>query len=187
MTSFAVGVVIFILLLVATYKWGGKRIHLAKKQPLMRPWLIQPCKLREGRFEYSFMYSAEFGWGDQPNSLKRIFSQGVCTGLAKIDVGGKKVDVYLVAAKNFPFADYQPFLQQLVDNELRLKERIAFDTAAKSKAGLETDQHYDASVDIWFDFMNDVLWSLAEDKQKALVSKLSDIKRKWAMEKKKEE
>jgi uncharacterized tellurite resistance protein B-like protein len=144
------------------------------------PWLIQRCELGDGRLRYDYMGSTEFEIGGQPESLKRIFAKGIRWGSATISVGGNEVVVHMVAADGFLFDEYQPYLQQLADHALRLKEWTNFDDVAKAQAGIETNRRYTPSANAWFDFENDVLWVLDKNKRKALVAVLEEIKKKWS-------
>lgn len=147
---------------------------------MKQPWLIQRCELGDGKLIYEYMGSTEFEVGDQAQALKRIFAKGVAVGSTTVTVGDKKVSVYMVAAEGFPFALYQPYLQQLADNKLRLKEWTNFDDVVKEKAGLTTGRRHTPRTNAWFDFRNDVLWVLSEGSQKALFAVLQNIKKKWA-------
>lgn len=144
-----------------------------------RPWLVQRCKLEDGRLVYDYMGSAEFEMGCQPKSLKRIFSGNLAIGLVKVTVNGKKIPVYMFAALEFPFGDYQPYLQQLADNSLRLQEQTDFDAAVKIKAGLPAKRLF-PQTNVWFDFRNDVLWTLDENCRRMLLAVLRNIEAKWA-------
>src|SRR3989344_7576991 len=141
------------------------------------PWLIQRCELGNGKLKYDYMGSTEFEVGDQSKSLKRIFAQGIETGVTTINVesaqttlstgGGMTsqstyrqftdVRVYMVAGKGFNFTDYQPFLQQLAEHKLRLQEWTSFDDAVKIQIGQETGRRSTLRTNVWFDFQNDVL------------------------------
>jgi hypothetical protein len=147
---------------------------------MKQPWLVQRCILEEGKLRYEYMGSAEFESDDQGKALKRIFVAGIDVGLTKVVLGGKEIPVYMFAPRGFLFADYQPYLQQLAENKLRLKERTNFDDAAKLAAGLPMDSDHIPETNVWFDFDNDVLWTLTEDNQKALVTILEGIKKSWA-------
>lgn len=151
------------------------------------PWLIQRCTLDGGMLRYDYMGSSEFEVSDQPKSLKRIFAKGMRTGSTTVKVvtsavSEREVTVYMVAGKGFIFTDYQPYLQQLADNKLRLQEWTNFDEVVRLHVGLRTGQYVPAT-NVWFDFQNDVLWTLTEDNQKALISVLEGIKQKWSEKK----
>ena len=164
------------------------------------PWLIQRCELGDGRLKYDYMGSSEFEVGDQAKSLKRIFASGMETGSAMIKFetaetsvstsGGSTsqstyrqytdVRVYMVAGKGFTFVDYQPYLQQLAEHKLRLKEWTSFDDVVKVQVSVKTNRGFPTRTNVWFDIENDVLWTLTEDNLKALVSVLEGVKQAWA-------
>lgn len=147
-----------------------------------QPWLIQRCELAGGKLTYDYMGSAEFEIGDQAKSLKRIFAAGVELGSTTVTLGGKQIPIYMVASKGFLFADYQPYLQEIAGGTLRAKEWTNFDEVVRAKAGLKTFPHV-PRTNVWFDFQNDVLWTVTEKNQKDLVAVLNGIKRKWAEKK----
>lgn len=146
---------------------------------MIQPWLIQRCELREGKLKYDYMGSHAFEVGEQPEALKRIFVAGVAVGSASVVVGGKEVPVYMVASEGFPFFDYQFYLQQLSENNLNLQEHTYFDDALKVKVGLSISLRYPPRTNAWFDFRNDVLWTLTENDQKALIIVLEGIRNMW--------
>lgn len=149
---------------------------------MQQPWLIQRCELAGGKLTYDYMGSTEFEIGDQAKSLKRIFAAGVEFGSATITMDGKKIPVYMAAAKGFPFADYQPHLQKIANGTLRAKEWTDFNEVVRAKAGLKTF-HHQTRTNVWFDFQNDVLWAVTEENQKELAAVLNGIKKKWAEKK----
>lgn len=143
-----------------------------------RPWLIQRCELGDGRLLYEYMGSFEFECGDQSRALQRIFAPGAVLGSVTVTVGGREMPVYLVAAKGFQFPDYQPYLQQLADYRLPLQERTTnFDYALKIAAGLPVDQI--PRTNVWFDFENDVIWTLSLSDREALLAVLENIQKSW--------
>ncbi|MBI5152880.1 MAG: hypothetical protein HZA36_00230 [Parcubacteria group bacterium] len=150
---------------------------------LKRPWLIQRCELGEGQLKYDYKGSSEFEVGDQAKSLKRIFAEGIYFESLRVDVGCWSVGVFVLAGKGFPFAEYQPYLQQLANDELNLQELSYFDSAIKARLGMHPRFIHIRGTNVWFDFQNDVLWTLTEDKQRVLVSVLEGIKNKWAEKK----
>lgn len=125
------------------------------------------------------MGSSEFEGGDQPDSLRRIFATAIVIGSTTVMVGTEEVRVYMVAKEGFPFQDYQQYLQQLAKNNLQLKERTHFDDVIKSRLGIKI-WGPTPSTNAWFDFENDVLWTLSEDDQKSLLEVLKNIKDEWA-------
>lgn len=167
---------------------------------MKQPLLIQRCELGDGKLRYDYMGSLEFEVGDQSKSLKRIFAEGIKTGRTTVNLeaaqtsvsagGGSTsvsthrqymdVPVYMVAGKDFVFADYRQHLQQLADNKLRLQEWINFDGAVKVQAGIESGRRSIIRTNVWFDIQNDLLWTLSEDNLKTLVSVLEGIKQTWS-------
>ena len=146
-----------------------------------RPWLVQRCVVGDnGQFVYGYMGAAEFEVGGQVTSLKKIFVAGIDTGNVEVVVNGKNIPVYMVAAWGFPFAEYQPYLQQIVDCRLNLKRGTHFDDVVKVKAGINSFFGGRVQVNVWFDFPNGVLRTLDEVILKTLVTTLGAIKRKWA-------
>jgi hypothetical protein len=140
------------------------------------PWLIQRCELGSGKLRYDYMGSSEFEFGDQAKSLKRIFEKGMVGGTATISLQGKEVTVYMVAGTGFSFADYQQYLQQLVEHKLRLQEHSGFDNMVKVQLGIRINgSGYIPTYNVWFDIQNDVLWTLSEDNLQALVSVLRGV------------
>ncbi|MFC1623591.1 hypothetical protein ACFL05_00530 [Patescibacteria group bacterium] len=144
------------------------------------PWLIQRCNLTDnGKLMYDYMGSSEFEFGDQAKSLKRIFATGLYQGTTTVNIGDKRATVYMVASKGFPFVgEYQQYLQTDTDSRLHLKEPTGFNDAVKEALGIENDRFRDTNV--WFDFENDVLWTLSEENADRLVAVLEDIKTKWS-------
>lgn len=146
---------------------------------MKKPWLVQRCELGADELKYEYMGATEFEVGDQAMSLERIFAAGMVFASTTINVGGKEVSVFMVASEGFPFAEYQPYLQQLADHKLRLQEWTCFDEVVKRQVGVRLVSRYIPSTNVWFDFRNDVLWTLTEDNQKTLVAILEGIKQKW--------
>ena len=146
------------------------------------PYYIQRCLFRDGKLVYDYMGSAEFEFGDQAKSLKRMFDKGLVTGMTTIVVEGEPVPVYMIAADKRLFTQYQPHLQQLAQDKVRLKERSGFDTAVMNVLGLPIPSWSDFyKADAWFDFPNEVLWALSEENRQTLMTALKDIKKKWAL------
>jgi hypothetical protein len=150
---------------------------------LKTPWLIQRCELKDGKLGYDYMGSTEFEVGDQATSLKRIFAKEIAINTAPVNINGRNVMVYMIAGHDFQFADYQPYLQQLAEHKLRLQERTNFDDMVKVQAGFPISRVSSSKTNAWFDFKNDVLWVLEEEDQKALISVLEGIKKKWSEKK----
>ncbi len=156
------------------------------------PWLVQRCKLDGGKFCYDYMGSSEFEFGDQATALKQLFSGKI----AKLEVvveasdGGGEVPVYLLAQDGFDAAAYQPHLQRLADDKMRLQEAARFSDAVNVKAQREELRFYRLSeYDIWFDFtmsggeQNIVLWTLDPMKREELLARLYVVTSTWVNEK----
>ncbi len=166
------------------------------------PRLIQRCELGPGQITYDYMDSSYFEVGDQGKSLRRIFAQGIQIGRTTVNLesGGTSVStaggsttvsfhrqhtdvpVYMVAGKGFIFADYQPYLQQLAEDKLRLAEWTKFHEVIRAQVGHETDRRFVPKTNVWFDFRNDVLWTLSEGNQKNLVAVLEFVKKAWGVD-----
>ncbi|MDO8516425.1 MAG: hypothetical protein Q7S28_04185 [bacterium] len=153
------------------------------------PYLIQRCEIENSKLSYDYMGSSEFEWGDQAKSLKRIFAKGVAWASTVIRIQDPRVQerrehdvqIYMVARRDFSFVEYQPILQQLGEDKLRLKEASYFDTAIKAQLGFPLGPYERSRANVWFDFEeNDVLWTLTKNKRKALVGALTSIEQKWA-------
>lgn len=150
---------------------------------LEKPWLVQRCEIRDGRLRYDYMGSTEFEVGNQAKSIKRIFEKGVCLAQTNVFVGDKELRVHMIAAKGFPFAEYQYFLQRFAEGEFRLQESTYFDDAVKRAVGLTVDAPWSLDTNAWFDFKNDVLWTLNRVDCDALVVRLKELVLKWAEKK----
>lgn len=148
-----------------------------------KPWLVQRCEISDDKLQYDYMGSSEFEFGACPASLKRIFAQGLSCSSTTVRHDGKEVSVYVVGANGFNVLEYQPYLQQMVDNTLRLKERSEFDEAIKQQLGIRLSWDRRIRNNAWFDIENDVLWTLTEENQRNLVSRLELIKQRWATKK----
>lgn len=146
---------------------------------MRRPWLIQRCELVDGKLRYDYMGATEFEIGGQTKSLRRIFALGVATGSVTVSLDGEEVSVYMVAGEGFSFADYQEHLQDLADRKFRPKEWICFDDALRVVIGTAVQESH-RRTNVWFDFENDVLWTVTSRHQEALVAVLEDIRLVWA-------
>ncbi len=146
---------------------------------IRRPWLIQRCKVKE-ELQYEHMGSTEYQCGSQTASLKRLFAKGVQCGTAEIELEGNKVTVYIVAAPDLVISDYTLILQKLLEDEYHLQERAYFDLAVKKSLGLKVPSWYDShTTNCWFEFQNDVLWTLTEKLQQRLLEVLRQIQVAW--------
>ncbi len=146
---------------------------------MQRPTLVQRCELADGKLKYDYMGNADFEGGEQAASLKRIFAKGISVVSTTIDCQNKEVTVYTVSGQGFPVADYQPHFQRLAERGVAGEELTDFDEAVKEVAGVNADRTY-PRINAWFDLDNDVLWTLSEENQRALVSALEAIKAKWS-------
>lgn len=165
-----------------TYKTSP--IRGGKEKIMERPWLIQRCALLpNGKMTYDYMGSTEFEIGRQSESLERIFAAGMALDCVNVNIGGKEIPVYMVASSGFSFAEYQPYLQQLAEGKLQLQESARFDDFVRVRAGIPTVLGCSSGINVWFDFKNDVLWTLTEENQRALVAVLDVIKKRWAEKK----
>ncbi|MFA7717698.1 MAG: hypothetical protein WC875_03200 [Candidatus Absconditabacterales bacterium] len=180
-----------IIILGLFFQKKRKNADKGKIKILRTPSLIQRCEIDDGKLTYDYMGNTEFEVDDlQPKSLKRIFSAGICIKSVNINVlDGKEIIVYMIAGEGFPFVDYQPYLQQLVDDKhgLSLQEWTNFDDAVKAQLEVKTPFMeafgHAPHTNAWFDLRNDVLWTLTEENHKALVSILETIKQKWSAKK----
>jgi len=140
------------------------------------PWLVQRCKLGGGELRFNHMGFREFSDGEQVKSYKRIFEKGMVSGSTVVNICNKVVVVFMVAGMGFDFTAYQQYLQRLVNGELRLRSPIYFEDAVMSETGIKPDPQLVRLVDVWFDFQNDVLWTLTRDNLEVLVSTMLSIK-----------
>lgn len=147
---------------------------------MKNPWLVQRCEITGEKLQYDYMGSAEFEFGACPASLERIFSKGLCSSTTTVRVEEKEVKVHIVAGVGFSFSDYQPYLQQMADNALRMKEHSEFDEAIKQQLGIKLNWDHEIRNNGWFDIENDVLWTLIEENQGYLVAHLKHIRQMWA-------
>ena len=139
------------------------------------PWLIHPCKLTDrGRLDYYDMKLTEYESGYQAESLRRIFLNGICQETVTINVGSQQIFVYMVASEGFSFCVYQEYLQMAAEGRLYLRKMIGFDDVVSTMLS----QRY-AGKDVWFDFMNDVFWTLTEDNVNNLVTVFEKTKKVW--------
>lgn len=145
-------------------------------------WLIQPCQLRVDGLKYHEMHAAIYEMGNQHRSLGRIFSQGIVASEEHLlIVDGVSISVYMVAGNGFPFGDYMPHLQSLVKRKTLPIEECFFEGAAKVVAGVSLNRSLVSWIDVWFDFQNDVLWTLTPELKERLVIALNEKKEIWFM------
>jgi hypothetical protein len=144
------------------------------------PNLVQRCELNDGRLTYDYMGSTEFEIGGQPKSLKRIFASGMVWSTVLISAHGQDVTVHLVAGEGFSFEEYQPYLQAMANDELRMQEGTEFSRALKQHLGGPLDRfEFETRTNVWFDFENDVLWVLTKNKRKSLVKWIRTTVQRW--------
>ena len=149
-----------------------------------QPRLIQRCELdrRKKRLNYQYMGSAEFEFGDQSKSLRRMFQGTIEIRSCTIRAFDNDVEFYLVARSDFPFAEYKPILQGLVNQNWRTKQPTFLDLIVKKKFGLYKNKLGDfaKTTTVWFDFYgNDVLFTLSKKDAEFLVIVLADVKETW--------
>jgi hypothetical protein len=125
------------------------------------------------------MGDAYFEMGDQARSLRRIFNAGMSVHEVEVVVAGQVVKVYMLATRDFDFQEYLPDLQQMATGELRLAEGTYFDEVIKGQLGMATAFRC-PGVNVWFDFHNDVLWTLSKENLEKLQAALETVKQKWA-------
>src|SRR5258708_6311685 len=102
---------------------------------LNRPRSVQRCIFKEGRLVYDYMGKTEFEVGDQAKSLRLMFSEVMRTGKTAVRVNDHEVAVFFVAIKGFRIREYQPYLQQMAERTIQLKEWSKFDTAIQEHLG----------------------------------------------------
>jgi hypothetical protein len=150
------------------------------------PYLVQNCEIKNGKLVYDYMGSTEYEIGRQAKSLNRIFKEGLYHRQTTVTVGEGTMIVYLICGKKFHADEYQLLLQRLADGELRLKEQITFEAAVRKEAksrGFKVSNigsDYCGSTTAWFDFENDVLWTLSEEETVKYFTKLKAIEQLWS-------
>lgn len=144
-----------------------------------RPYLIQRCELGVGKLVYDYMGSSEFEWGACPTALKRLFKAGLTKYTSSVVVAGNEVSVFMLAGADFGHEAYQPYLQQLADDKIRLKEWSHFSEALKQQLGIPLRWEREIRTNVWFDIQNDVLWTLSEVNQHSLMAALRGIQIAW--------
>jgi hypothetical protein len=154
---------------------------------MQQPWLIQRLEIqrrgpeRHWEVGYDYMGSAEYEFGAPRDSLKRIFIDEICEYMLAVTYEDQEVVVFMLAKFGFDFAAYQPYLQQLVDNALRLKEPAYFRERVMVLAGKPPGPFdYARATNGWFDIDNDVLWTLTREYNDVLLARLKELKAEWA-------
>ena len=146
-----------------------------------RPIFVQRCRLTAECLEYDYMGNVYFEGGAQGRSLRRIFSRGIETTELTVHVSGKNITVHMVAGKGFNFAMYQQWLQQMAEGNLRLEESPRLNDAIRMLLKMETFTR--TNINAWFDFTNDILWTIDEKNHRNLVERLGLIEQAWAASK----
>lgn len=149
---------------------------------MQKPGFIQRCRLGRGRLEFD-CHVGSGSFKRQKESLVRIIAKGIRSGSCAVRVDSKSVPVFMVAGEGFVFSDYQKYLQQLADNALLLPEMTYFNEAVEAQAGPTSKST--SQVNAWFDFENDVLWTLTRDNLEVLVETIFSIKFRLAEQAKK--
>ncbi len=151
---------------------------------MLKPYLVQRCYFgSDGQLTYEYMGSSEYEMGSRSHSLKRIFTAGIATAVATVQMDEKEFHVYMVAGRDFDFNEYQPYLTQLADGSIRLKESSEFGPAIEAHLGTpkkEKRPSFQTHTNVWFDIDNDVLWTLTEDLRTKLLIELERIRTKWS-------
>lgn len=151
----------------------------------MESRLIQRCNLSavaDGiKMTYQYMGMSEFECGDQAVSLKRIFGRGV--GLHETEVycgmASKNIKLFVVAGKHFPISKYQPFLEALANQTYRTSELTFLDDMLSRSLGLGKTCYSDDTVDAWFDFKNDALFTISKENADLVIQALQRIEIVW--------
>ena len=145
------------------------------------PRLIQRCMFHDGKLEYDDMGISEFEWGPRPNSLRRIFSQGIARAETIIGYGPVvTINVEMVAGRWFDFKGYQSHLQRIATDEtMRFPAMPRFRDEIELRLGLTKPREYQRRFNVWFDVVNDVLWTMEAGVASALVAWLQAKKEMW--------
>lgn len=149
---------------------------------MRRPHLIQRCVLTPDKLSYDYMGMTEFEIGDQSKSLKRIFARDIWTGKLAVEVEGQQVEVFLLTSCGFSFDEYQEYMQILANEEYHRPEPTYFKEAICKQLGIKNEEfdYFNADINAWFDFQNDVLWVLTQEYQTQLIAVLKDIQKLWS-------
>lgn len=157
-----------------------------------QPWLIQRCYFdRENKkLRYEYMGSSEFEFGDQATSLKRMFNGEIeihcCTVKVQTSlVHERPVEFRLVARKDFDFDSYTEVLQGLIERQWQTKEETYLEPILEKVMGFVDDERNSyIQTEVWFDFKNDVLFTLSQENADLLVVILANIKEHWRIKEK---
>lgn len=146
------------------------------------PWLIQRCYFdrEDKKLRYEYMGSSEFEWGDQATSLKRMFNGEIETRVCIVNFNERLVEFRLVARKDFDFDSYIEILQGLIERRIRTKEATHLEPILEKVMGFVDDERNSyIQTEAWFDFENDVLFTLSQENANLLVEILANIKEHW--------
>jgi hypothetical protein len=162
-----------------------RRNQISKKELITKtPSLIQRCELNPVTLKliYEYMGSTEFEVGDQPESLKRIFADGMTTFKVTVQTDqGDSVPFYLTAGKEFNSRAYSKVINGLIEGKFRTKEYTALRETVKKILGKKRfeDDDYSLTTNVWFDFTNDVLFTPFKELSEKVIPTLEVIKTKW--------
>ncbi|QQG41327.1 MAG: hypothetical protein HYV90_04125 [Candidatus Woesebacteria bacterium] len=159
---------------------GKARHELATKTPKY----IQRCELSEDgeSLIYDYMGSTEFEIGDQAKSLNRIFASGITEYTVNVPYGEDNIIFGLVAGKGFPAEKYVEVIKGLIDRSFYLKEPTYLDHAIDKNfnpSAFKIQDEFLPHTNAWFDFTNDVLFTMDADVAANLKPRLEQIKIKW--------
>lgn len=149
-----------------------------------QPRLIQRCFLdrEQKKLGYDYMGSTEFEIGDQYKSLQRIFAGEIRVGSCTVnyDMHKKQVRIFMVARSDFDFTGYVRVLTGLVNRLWRTKERTYLAINIERHLGIDDDPSDNfGKVDVWFDFKNDVLFTLTQENVDDLLAAFDGIRKSW--------
>jgi len=147
-----------------------------------QPFNVQHCYWSKGKLLYGYVGAAEYECGGQTKSLKRWLPDGIATTTQEysiFDYIPHMVNVYVLASPNFDFDTYSRWLYQLANNEIRLQEPAYFHEAVVNL--FDNGNRFTNNTTTWFDFPNDVMWTLAEDEADRLETHLLQIAEKWGL------
>ncbi len=126
------------------------------------------------------MGAAEFEIGSQAKSLKRMFEGEIEIGKCAIYVFDRFVEFYLVAHKGFYFEAYGAVILGMIHQDWRMQEPTYLRYILEKKFRLPlTDKYSDVETKAWFDFGNDVLFTLSQRDANFLVAALANTKEIW--------
>lgn len=151
--------------------------------PLIQSTLIQRCTIDRDKpgLHYDYMGSSEFEFGDQAASLRRMFVGSVMVRECLFKSPDATLDAWLIAREDFPFGSYSRILQGLAYNFWHTKEPTYLDIMVKRHMGIPDNQPLSPvrNVEAWFDFQNDVIFTLTKEHANLVVASLAYIKEAW--------